>query len=75
MAYERPAGSGGNRMKQNIIAAVIIAIGLIAAGFLYGGRYYFIRLDECTVARGDRFTGEVSNAGPITEECWLKSRI
>jgi len=51
-------GSGGRRMKHNIIAAVILGICLIVAAFLFGGRYYFIRSDKCIVIRGDRWTGE-----------------
>lgn len=46
-------------MKAIIIAAAIIALGLIVAGFLFGGRYYFVDLGKCVVARGDRWTGDV----------------
>lgn len=46
-------------MNRNIIAALILAVGLIAAAFLYAGRYHFIRVDKCTVAKADRFTGKV----------------
>ena len=46
-------------MKHNIIAAIIIAVGLIVAAFLFTGRYYLVRLDEQTLARLDRWTGHV----------------
>jgi len=46
-------------MKLNIVAAAILALGLVVAAFIFSGRYYFLRLDQCTVARGDRLTGSV----------------
>ena len=46
-------------MQHNIVAAVIIAAGLIVAGFLYGGRYYLLRLNGQTVALLDRWNGAV----------------
>jgi len=46
-------------MKQNIIAASIIALGLIVAGALEGGRYYVVRLDNHRIVRMNRWTGDV----------------
>jgi hypothetical protein len=46
-------------MKSNIIAASILGICLVVAAFIFSGRYYFVRLEQCTVARGDRWTGKV----------------
>ncbi len=48
-------------MKHNIIAAAILALGLVVAAFLFTGRYYFIRLNECEIARGDKWTGRIIN--------------
>jgi hypothetical protein len=45
-------------MKHNIIAAIVLAIGLIAAALIYTGRYYAVRLDAETIARMDRWTGD-----------------
>jgi hypothetical protein len=61
-------GSGAE-MKANIIASAIIALGLIVAGFLLGGRYYFFDLGKCVVARGDRWTGEIKT---ISGDCDFK---
>lgn len=47
-------------MKQNVIAAAILAFGLIVAAFLFAGRYTMTRLDENTVARVDRWTGRMT---------------
>ena len=47
-------------MKYNIVAAVVLALGLIGAAFLYGGRYYFIRLDRTHIVKADRWTGKVT---------------
>jgi hypothetical protein len=46
-------------VKKDIIGAAIIALGLIVGGFFFGGRYDFVNLGKCVVARGDRWTGEV----------------
>lgn len=62
-----PHWSGKCRMKRNVIAAIVLGICLIAAAFLYAGRYYFIRVDKCTVAKADRFTGEVERVSDV--EC------
>lgn len=45
-------------MKSNIIAAAILAVGLIIAAFLHTGRYYVMRVDADTVVRVDRWTGK-----------------
>lgn len=47
-------------MKANIVAAAILALGLIVGGFCVGGRYEFILVQGNELARLDRFTGEVS---------------
>ena len=61
---------GGTKLNHNIIGAIALSIGLIVAAFLYGGRYYFIRLDECTIARGDRWTGKVQAIPTVhTTDC------
>lgn len=67
-------------MKSNIIAAAILALGLVAAGFMIGGRYYFMRLDTEFVARGDRWTGSVEvvcvgeDAWAHMERCFNKTK-
>jgi hypothetical protein len=53
-------------MKHNVISAIILALGLIVAALVYSGRYYFVRLNDCTVARGDRWTGKVDGM-PLTD--------
>lgn len=45
--------------KAVIGAAVIVAVAVILAGFLAGGRYSFIRIGESTCARCDRWSGHV----------------
>ena len=45
-------------MKHNIIAATIVALGLIVAAFLYSGRYYVLALDSGVAVKVDRWTGE-----------------
>jgi hypothetical protein len=47
-------------MKANIIAAVIIAVGIVMAGFVIGGRYQITRVDEYTTHRIDRWTGALA---------------
>ncbi len=47
-------------MKASLLPALVIAAGLALGGFLAGGRYTIVRGDSNTVARLDRFTGEVS---------------
>jgi hypothetical protein len=57
-------------MKDHILPAVIIALGLIVGGFLAGGRYSIVAIDNSTVARLDRLTGTVSMCVPGTQaEC------
>jgi len=50
-------------MKHNIIAAVILAAGLVLAAFVFSGRYYVLVLDEGTAIRVDRWTGEMRHCG------------
>ena len=45
-------------MKHNIIAAAILASGLVLAAFVHSGRYYAIAADKGVIARVDRWTGE-----------------
>lgn len=45
-------------MKGNIIAATILAVGLVLAAFLYSGRYSVVVLDKGVALRVDRWTGE-----------------
>lgn len=40
-------------------AALIIALGIAAAGFLAGGRYEFLEDEGNVVVRLDRYTGHV----------------
>lgn len=46
-------------MKHNIIAAAILGLCLILTAAIVVGRYHFVRVNECAVARGDRWTGKV----------------
>jgi len=55
-------------MKQNIIAAAILAVGLIVASFLLAGRYSLLRWDDRQVVRLDHWTGEIKIYVP-TEYC------
>jgi len=56
-----------------IVAAVIVALGLAAGGFLIGGRYVFMAEDANAVTRLDRFTGAVEmcivGIGPGKDAC------
>ncbi len=51
-------------MRVALTAAIIIALGLIVAGFAYGGRYEIQRGPDYMIIRVDKFTGEVSMCGP-----------
>jgi hypothetical protein len=42
---------------KNIIAASILAVGLIVAAFLHSGRYYVLVLEQGVAVRVDRWTG------------------
>lgn len=46
-------------MKGNVFAAAILALGLVVAGYLAGGRYELVHVRANELARIDRFTGEV----------------
>ena len=62
-------------MKHNVIAAAILGLCVILAATISSGRYYFIRLDACAVARGDRWTGKVDQTFLKGKECpdpWLE---
>jgi hypothetical protein len=45
-------------MKENVFAAIILSIGVIAAAFVHAGRYYALVANGNTVVRVDRWTGE-----------------
>ena len=45
-------------MNRNIMAAIIVAAGLVAAAFLYSGRYYVLVLESGSAIRVDRWTGQ-----------------
>jgi hypothetical protein len=49
---------------RHIMGAIIIALGIAAAGFLIGGRYTVIPTNTNAVTRLDRYTGEVSMCVP-----------
>jgi hypothetical protein len=53
-------------MKHNIIAAALLGLCLIVAALIFSGRYYFVRLDDCSIARADRWTGAVETI-PCTD--------
>ena len=53
-----PYRKRGCHMKHNITAAVILSVGLIAAAFLYSGRYYVLVAGSDVAVRVDRWTGE-----------------
>lgn len=46
-------------MNHNVIAAVILALGLIVAGLLSGGRYELVHVRSNELARLDRLTGQM----------------
>jgi hypothetical protein len=58
---------------NNIAPAVIIGLALVVAGFLLGGRYSLTATEGGSLARLDRYTGEVTKCIPGTEnECgWM----
>ena len=47
-------------MHHNVIAAAIIAFGLIVAAFMLGGRYTMVRTNDFGIVRLDRWTGTAS---------------
>lgn len=47
-------------------SALIVASGLIISGVLAGGRYDYVPLQGDSIARADRFTGEVDLCIPGT---------
>jgi hypothetical protein len=51
-------------MRARLLQATIIAIGLIIAGFLAGGRYVIVNSSTNAITRLDRFTGAVSMCVP-----------
>ena len=56
-------------MKNNIIAASIIAVGLIVAGFLSGGRYSAVHTRGDQFLLLDRWTGNVNGCDVQGEGC------
>lgn len=61
-------------MKSNIVAALIIAVGLVVAAFLHSGRYYVLRVDSVTVVRVDRWTGKTQIIVTDADERFLRGR-
>lgn len=62
-------------MKHNVIAAAILGLCLIVAATINSGRYYFIRVDAGSIARGDRWSGKVDRTwldGNKCNEAWLQ---
>jgi hypothetical protein len=55
-------------VNRNIVAAIIVAGGLITAAFLSSGRYVVTRLDQQTLARTDRWTGDTQFCS-VSEGC------
>jgi hypothetical protein len=54
-------------MKHNVVAAIIVAIGLVVAAFVHTGRYYIVAVGGGKAVRVDRWTGKtkvVSANGP-----------
>ena len=51
-------------MRDNIIAATIIASAILVAGFLIGGRYEIVASQANVIARLDRFSGKVEMCVP-----------
>jgi hypothetical protein len=54
-------------MKSNVIAAAILAAGLVLAAFLFSGRYYVLVLEEGTAIRVDRWTGEMRHCRTLKD--------
>ena len=57
-------------MNRNIIAAIIVAVGLVRAAFLLTGRYYVLRVSADTVVRLDRWTGETKVVEAKVKPWW-----
>lgn len=58
-------------MKTNIIAASILAAGLIVATILHTGRYYVLAVESGVVIKVDRWTGKIKMicSGPGWTAC------
>jgi hypothetical protein len=52
-----------------LASSAILAIGLIVAAYLAGGRYTMLNLGDGEVARLDRFTGDMVRCIPDTPGC------
>lgn len=48
------------RLHDGIVIAIIISFGLIVGGLLIGGRYHIVLVNQVSVARIDRWSGDVS---------------
>jgi hypothetical protein len=59
----------------NIASALILAVGITAGGFLLGGRFELVATEGGSLARIDRYSGEVAKCIPGTEDpCgWMLS--
>lgn len=55
--------------KGNVVPAIIIAIGLVAAGFLSGGRYEIAQQSGADFLLLDRWTGNVNGCSMQSEFC------
>ena len=55
----------GNGMIERVIPAAIIALGLVAASLLYGGRYTIVKRSDDTALRLDRYTGKMWLCGAL----------
>lgn len=55
-------------MKERVLPAAILAIGIALAAFLFGGRYSMVRDGSNIVWRLDRYTGDVWACGVPDEQ-------
>lgn len=54
-------------MKNNIVAAFIVALGLVTAAFVNSGRYYALVANQNTVVTVDRWTGRTDQINTSTD--------
>ena len=55
-------------MNERILSSAILALGIVLAAFLIGGRYTILELDESNVWRLDRYTGKIWICGAETDD-------
>lgn len=55
-------------MKERILPASIIALGLVVSAFLWGGRYTMERDSDNIVWRLDRYSGELWACGVAVDK-------